>query len=127
MRRAATRAHLAHGATLDLAIENALNVELLGRLPKIAVELAELRRLALLAAAAAATLRLSVIVLAPPPHLAHHAVAVAAGVAVVEVVRRDAVLGEEDVLELRAVRRPVGLRRCEARLTRRLERLKLIL
>ena len=63
----------------------------------------------------------------PLPHLPHHAVAVAPRVAVLEVVRLDAMRGEEEVLQLRAIVRAVRLCDGEARLPRQLEGLELVL
>ena len=125
--RAATQAHLAHAATLDLAIENALDLKLFGRLPEVAVELAQSRRLALFAAAATATLRLGVIVLAPPPHLPRDAVTIAAGVAIVQVVGSRAMRLEEQLLQQRAVGSSIGLGHREAGAARSLEGFELIL
>ena len=108
--------------------ENALNVELLTRLPLPAVELADCGPLLLLLLPAAAAALAALFARHPPlPHLPHHAVAVAPRVAVLEVVRLDAMRGEEEVLQLRAVVRAVRLRDGEARLARQLEGLELVL
>ena len=81
-------------------------------------------RLALPAAAAALILVLS---LAPLPHLALNAVAVAARVAVFEVVGGRPVLIEEQLLQDRAVGGAVRLADRKTGPARRLERLKLVL
>ena len=119
--------HLAHPVALDLAVEDALDREGLVRRPEVAVELAHPRRCLALFSAGGAALGLAVAALAPLAHLAHHAVAVAARVAVGEVVGGRAVRVEEQLLQYGAVGGAAGLRDRESGPPRRLERLELVL